>query len=211
MKLFIRRIFQVFAGLFALWFFYWLFIYEMVVWRKPFGTASLPALVANLFGLATSLLLLTVFSWPRLLGQIEGLFARAKFTSYMLSKATYWYWATLFTTTFTAILILIPGLENVDLMVYTRYFLGSIYVLCFPGYTVTRAIMPKGKLKSIEIIMLSLGMSLASVSFVGMLLAYSPLGIRTVPVTLSIFALTMACGTGALIREYLSLAQKGKI
>lgn len=212
MNHFIRRILQVVSGLSALWFFYWFFIYEMVVLGKQFGTSALRATdVINLLGLATSLLAFAVFSWQRLLGKIKVSFVRQKFTAYMLSQAAYWYWAIVFTTIFAAILVLIPGLENIDLVVYTRYLLGSIYVLCFPGYTVIRAILPKGKLKSIETIALSLGMSLASVSLIGLLLAYSPWGIRTVSVTLSIFAITIACGTGAFIREYLSLAQKGRI
>lgn len=211
MKLVIRRILQVSTGLSALWFFYWLFIHEMVVWQKP-----CPISLVNAFYLVTSLFLFDVFSSSRLLGKITGLRARAdekkppkrrvrfeRFIGYMLSHAAYWYWATVFITMFTALVVLLSTPESTDLMMYIRHILGSIYVLCFPGYTVVRAILPRGELKNIERIALSLGMSLASVSFIGLLLAYTPGGISTVSVTLSIFALTITCATAAVLREYL--------
>lgn len=214
MRLSIRRILQVSMGLSALWFFYWLFIYEMVVWRKPYPG---PMSLHNVFFLAASLLLFAVFSSSSLFGKINGLLKRErvdekitlerrahfeKFVNYMFSRAAYWYWATIFLTAFTALIVLLSTPESIDLMIYIRYILGSIYVLWFPGYTVTRAILPRGELKSIDRIALSLGMSLASVALIGLLLAYTPSGVSTVPVTLSMFALTITSATAAVIREY---------
>lgn len=186
----------------------------MVVWRKPYPTS-----IDNVFYLVTSLLLFCVFSSSRLFGKINGLLkgTRAdekttiekpahfrRFISYMFSNAAYWYWVTILLMVFTALIVLFSTLESIDLIMYTRYFLGSIYVLWFPGYTVVRAIFPKGELKNIERIMLSLGMSLASVSLVGLLLSYTPSGLNTGSVTLSMFGLTITSASVALIREYFS-------
>ena len=45
-------------------------------------------------------------------------------------------------------------------------------------------------------------MSLALVPITGLLLNYTPWGIRTTPITLSLLALTTAFAIAAIIREY---------
>lgn len=127
-----------------------------------------------------------------------------RLVDYMLSDAAYWYWATVSLTAFTALIVLLPILEGIDLVVYMRHILGSIYVIWFPGYTVVKAISPRSELNTIERIALSLAMSLVSVSLVGLLLTFTPWGISTVPVVLSIFALTVIFASAAVIREYSS-------
>jgi uncharacterized membrane protein len=56
-------------------------------------------------------------------------------------------------------------------------------------------------LDTIERIALSLGMSLALVPTVGLILNYTPWGIRLTPIVLSLFALTLVFATAAVIRE----------
>jgi uncharacterized membrane protein len=55
---------------------------------------------------------------------------------------------------------------------------------------------------SIERIALSLGLSLALTPIVGLILNYTPFGIRLAPITLSLLALTLIFATVALYREF---------
>ena len=55
---------------------------------------------------------------------------------------------------------------------------------------------------NIERVALSLGMSLALVPIVGLILNYTPWGIRLTPIPLSLLALTIIFATAALLREY---------
>jgi uncharacterized membrane protein len=55
---------------------------------------------------------------------------------------------------------------------------------------------------TIERLALSFGMSLALAPITGLILNYTPWGIRLTPVTLSLLALTVVFATAAVIREY---------
>jgi len=123
------------------------------------------------------------------------------FTSYVRSSQAYWYWAILILASTTTLLVFtVP--ENAFPIVYMRYILGSIFVLWLPGYTFIRALFPKREIDNIERIALSVGMSLALVPLVGLLLNYTPWGIRITPVTMSLLALTISFATAAVIREH---------
>ena len=134
--------------------------------------------------------------------------------AYLRTEQSYWYWMTMFTATVTAIVVfMIP--EGLYPWAYIRYVLGAIFVLWLPGYTFIKALFPaepngeksKESLDYIERIALSLGMSLALVPIIGLLLNYSPWGIRLTPIVLSLLFLTLVFATVALMREY----QKAKI
>jgi len=66
----------------------------------------------------------------------------------------------------------------------------------------------KRKLDNIERIALSIGMSLALVPLVGLLLNYTPWGIRLTPITISLLALTLILSTAAIIREHQTKTEK---
>ena len=120
--------------------------------------------------------------------------------SYLKSSHSYWYWTIIAialattTTVFT-----IP--ENAYPIVYTRYVLGSVFVLFLPGYSLIKALFPTKELDNIERTVLSIVMSLTLVPITALLLNYTPWGIRTTPVTLSLLALTITFATIALMRE----------
>lgn len=129
-------------------------------------------------------------------------------TEYIVSPKAYWYWTIIALSVATTILVFtVP--ENAYPIVYARYILGSIFVLWLPGYTFIKALFPtkvpiqtsSENLDKIERIALSAGMSLALVPITGLLLNYTPWGIRLTPVTLSLLALTITFATVALIRE----------
>jgi hypothetical protein len=133
---------------------------------------------------------------------------------YIVSPKAYWYWTIIALSLATTILVFtVP--ENAYPIVYARYILGSIFVLWLPGYTFIKALFPtevpiktsSENLDKIERIALSAGMSLALVPITGLLLNYTPWGIRLTPVTLSLLALTITCATVALLREHQAQTQ----
>jgi hypothetical protein len=140
-----------------------------------------------------------------------------KLGSYLRSSQAYWYWLTIALTVATAIVAFtIP--EDAYPLVYVRYVLGAVFVLWLPGYAFIKALFPQNlpfakalarsldtsekDLDAIERIALSLGMSIALVPIVGLLLNYTPWGIRLTPIVLSLLALTTVFATAAVIREH---------
>ena len=134
--------------------------------------------------------------------------APSDLATYITTGQALWYWASIIIALATAIsAFTIP--EDLFPLVYIRYALGTIFVLWLPGYTFIKALFPtrvpiktsSEDLDTIERIALSSGMSLALVPIVGLLLNYTPWGIRLTPIVLSLLALTIVFATVALIRE----------
>ena len=121
--------------------------------------------------------------------------------SYIFSAKASWYWTIIAVAAATTVLIF-TGPENAYPIVYARYVLGAIFVLFLPGYTFIRALFPEKELDNIERAALSMGMSIALVPITGIILNYTPWGIRTTPVTLGLLALTTIFATAAIIREH---------
>ena len=68
-----------------------------------------------------------------------------------------------------------------------RIVFGLCLVLFFPGYTLLSALFPKkGDLGGIERVALSFGLSIAVVPLIGLILNYTPWGIRLYPILISI-------------------------
>jgi uncharacterized membrane protein len=125
-----------------------------------------------------------------------------KLSEFVFSSNALWYWITITLAIATTITVFTVPEESYPL-VYIRYILGSAFVLWLPGYTLVKALFPSKKtLDTIEAIALSIGLSLAIVPIVGLLLNYTPWGIRLTPITLSLLALTVTFATSAIIREY---------
>ena len=133
-----------------------------------------------------------------------------KLTTYLRSNQASWYWTTITLTLTTALLVFtIP--ENAYPIVYARYVLGSILVLWLPGYTLIKALFPEKEIDSIERVALSIGMSLALVPITGLLLNYTPWGIRLTPITISLLALTLTFATAAIVREHQTQTKNDRI
>jgi hypothetical protein len=131
-----------------------------------------------------------------------------KLTTYLRSSQASWYW-TIIILTSTTILLVFTVPENAFPLVYARYILGSIFVLWLPGYTFIKALFPEKELDSIERVALSIGMSLALVPITGLLLNYTPWGIRLTPITISLLTLTFTFATAAIIREHQAQLKQG--
>ena len=124
-----------------------------------------------------------------------------KLSTYLKTTESTWYWIIIILAIATALTVFtIP--ENSYPLIYIRYLLGAIFVLFLPGYSLIKLLFPEKELDNIERNALSMGMSLALVPITGLILNYTPWGIRTTPVTLSLLTLTIIFATAAIIREH---------
>ena len=90
-----------------------------------------------------------------------------------------------------------------DFPLVFRWVLGSVFVLFIPGYVAVEALFPKGReLDGIERLALSVGLSLALVPLVGLLLNYTPWGIRLDPIMISLTILTVGLAIVAFARRF---------
>lgn len=77
-----------------------------------------------------------------------------------------------------------------------RVALGLLFVLFLPGYALIAALFPKDKdIDWIERVALSFGLSIAAVPLLGLLLNYTPWGIRLEPIVTTVLLFTFGmCG-----------------
>jgi small-conductance mechanosensitive channel len=119
-----------------------------------------------------------------------------------------WFWLTVALTIVTAIFVFtVP--DELYPWVYARYVSGIVFVLCLPGYALIKALFPEPHVEAsqrsldpIERIALSIGLSLAITPIIGLLLNYTPWGIRLTPVTLGLLAFTLTSATLAVAKEH---------
>jgi hypothetical protein len=119
---------------------------------------------------------------------------------YLLSSHSIWYWIIIMIALITTLLVFTVSEEDYPI-VFANYLLGAIFVLGLPGYNFIKALFPTKELDRIERLALSLVVSLVIVSVSGLILNYTPWGIRSGPITLSLLILTTVFATIALIRE----------
>jgi uncharacterized membrane protein len=124
------------------------------------------------------------------------------------SRLSLWYWPTV-AIVLASIVSVFAIDENAYPLVVIRYVFGAIFVLWLPGYAFVKALFPTElpiktrdkNLDSVERVALSAGMNLVLVPIVGLVLNYTPWGIRLTPIVLSLAALTLTFATTALLRE----------
>lgn len=102
-------------------------------------------------------------------------------------------------STFLAIYLL----PNTYPLIIFRWIVGSIFVLFLPGYVTIQALFPEGKeLDSIERLALTIGLSLAITPLIGLLLNYTPWGIRLDPIVAALSIFTLSIALAATFRKY---------
>lgn len=83
-----------------------------------------------------------------------------------------------------------------------RVALGVPFVLFFPGYGLVSALFPrKGALDGIERVALGFGLSIALVPLIGLVLNYTPWGIRSAPIHFALFGTVTGLAALAGIRR----------
>ncbi len=128
--------------------------------------------------------------------------------SYLFNLESLWFWGI---TGLMAITMLVVFTVNVSFLLYFRYILGGIFVLFLPGFLLISALYPRsGELDGLERAALSIGLSLAIVPLIGLVLNYTPWGIRLEPimVSMALFAETMAVVCVARRFRYFQLSLK---
>ena len=113
-----------------------------------------------------------------------------------------WLWGTFGLTVLAVLSVaLVPDVFPINAV---RWLLGSIFVLYLPGYALIQLLFPQrtSELDGLERFALSIGLSLALVPLIGLMLNYTPWGIRLGPVVASLSAFTVLCGVAAAARGY---------
>jgi hypothetical protein len=88
-------------------------------------------------------------------------------------------------------------------LVVLRWILGSVFVLFIPGYVTVEALFPRSRqLNGVERFALSVGVSLVLVMLVGLLLNYTPWGIRLTPAVASLTICTVSLSLVAVGRHF---------
>lgn len=101
-----------------------------------------------------------------------------------------------------ATLLLIYLGELLPIPPIPRYVLGSIYVLFIPGYSLLQALYEPGELSPLEELALSIGLSLALAPLIGLVLNYTPWGIRLTPIVLALFIVSTALSLLGTYKQY---------
>jgi hypothetical protein len=113
-----------------------------------------------------------------------------------------WYWVS--TAFIVATVAIVAVTEAIPIFLPLRYLLGAAYVLFFPGFLLVEALYPKEEeLSPLERLALSIGLSLAIVPLIGLVLNYTPFGIRLWPVLYSLAVYMLAISFIASWRKYL--------
>ncbi|MEM2598763.1 MAG: DUF1616 domain-containing protein [Thermoproteota archaeon] len=148
-----------------------------------------------------------VFSWVRSKAvRLEDPDPPGSFAAYLLS---------IHSLGLTIVVILI-GLTILAIYVLQaplpRIVLGSLFVLFLPGYSLVDALYPReSDLTPLERLALSIGLSLALVPLAGLVLNYTPWGIRLDPVVFTLAVMTLSLEILASYRKHalLRLAATG--
>ncbi len=122
----------------------------------------------------------------------------ASLLGYAGSPISIWFWAAVVAVFLSMALV---GTTS-GVALYLRYVFGSVLVLFLPGYSLIEALYPKRELDELTRFALSIGLSLALVPLVGLVLNYTPFGIRLIPVTISIAGLTLVLLVYSLFRKH---------
>ena len=83
-----------------------------------------------------------------------------------------------------------------------RIILGYLLLVFLPGYSLITALFPRiDDLGGIERITLSFGTSIGFVTLIGLILYYSPLGIKLIPILITLSTFTVSLSFVALFRR----------
>ncbi len=120
---------------------------------------------------------------------------------FTLSVYSLWFWALLILVGIAMVSIYL--LPQITPYIYVRYITGSLFALYLPGYSLIEALYPnKENLTPLERLALSIGLSLVLVPLVGLMLNYTPWGIRLNPIFASLSVLTVMLAGLAVARKF---------
>jgi cation transport ATPase len=186
-------------------------ILKVINEKKPQSVKQLTEIVKDTSGFEEEEILESVLKMQAegiLKFEYEALRSPSSAPTLKIGRILFWYWMIIAIVMLAAVSIFtIP--EDFYPWIYARNILGVIFVLFLPGYTFIKALFPVNmpiktsaeNLMALERFALSIIMSIALVAIVGLLLNYSPWGIRLNAMVLSLLAVTLIFATAALVRE----------
>jgi hypothetical protein len=119
--------------------------------------------------------------------------------AFAAAPSSLWYWGAVAAAFFSLAFIFATS----GLALYARYAFGGLLVLFLPGYSLIELLYPKkNELDGLTRFALSIGLSLALVIIVGLILNYTPFGIRLLPIAVSLSFTVVILLTLALRRKY---------
>lgn len=120
--------------------------------------------------------------------------------SYLFNLESLWFWGI---TGLVAITMLVVFTVNASSLLYVRYVLGGAFVLFLPGFMLISVLYPRsGELDGLERVALSIGLSLAIVPLVGLVLNYTPWGIRLEPIMISLALFAEVMAVVCVVRKF---------
>ncbi len=125
-----------------------------------------------------------------------------RFLDYLFTlSVSGWLWATFAAVLLSVLVVaIIPASSSLSPV---RWGLGLLFVLYLPGFALLRLLYPEGsRLRGVELLILNVGVSLAVVPLVGLILNFTPWGIRLEPVVASLALFTMCFAAAGALREY---------
>ena len=131
------------------------------------------------------------------------------FASYLKTRNAGWYWTTILLTVAATIAAYTVPAEAFPLA-YARNILGTVLVIFLPGYGLTKALFPStpplktssAALDGLEVVVISIGLSMALVPMVGLILGYTTWGLNQITSVSSLFVLTVVLATIAVVRQH---------
>lgn len=115
------------------------------------------------------------------------------------------FWLTVIVSMLTlATIYLMPQIPPLSTV---RIISGTIFMLFIPGYALTRLLFPTRDTDTIELVALSIGLSFAVTPLIGLILNYSPWGIRLDPVVISLSIVSIALAFVGAYRRFLLLRE----
>ncbi|MGI0079041.1 MAG: DUF1616 domain-containing protein [Nitrososphaerales archaeon] len=108
--------------------------------------------------------------------------------SYGFSANALWFWAAVIATILSIFSIYITS----GAALYARYLLGGALILFLPGYSLTQFLFARRQDMEDDLtrVALSIGLSIAIVPLLGLVLNYTPYGIRLIPIAIALGAFT---------------------
>jgi hypothetical protein len=120
--------------------------------------------------------------------------------SYFVNLENAWFWAV---TALVAITFLVVFTVNASSLIYVRYVVGGIFVLFLPGFLLISALYARsGEMDTLERVALSIGLSLAIVPLIGLVLNYTPWGIRLEPIMVSLALFSEVMAVVCVVRRF---------
>ena len=120
--------------------------------------------------------------------------------SYFLNLENAWFWAV---TALVAVTFLVVFTVNSSALLYVRYILGGVFVLFIPGFLLISALYARSEeMDTLERVALSIGLSLAVVPLIGLVLNYTPWGIRLEPIMVSLALFSEVMALVCVVRKF---------